>query len=1088
MAQDTYYLTNTSLPVLWATNPVNSANDFELATSAGSGSASAVSAGSGNTNTTGWVFTTPTTEPNLTTWPSGTFQVTIDIQSIDAESGVAFQLTTSPWRWNRLNAGATGFLFAWTGTSASRTTTGLFSFPVSNSQSGGGGDAGERLGLALAIQDARSHGGGTLSCTLQFNSNTIVTTPFSAGPSTQNLTGTLFTRAPTFPQGTVTRGAVALTGTLFAKAPTFIGGGKFVTAVLGTTFQRAPSFGGGTLTATYALTGTLFARAPTFFGGELETIQPLVGTTFTKAPTFFAGTFIQTVAGVTFQRAPTFAAGSLATTYALAGVTFVRAPSFAQGEVTTTAVILDGTLFAQAPTFGGGAVASSYALAGTTLTQAPTFGGGAITATYALSGQLFTKAPSFGTGTITAGTVALVGTTFTQAPSFPQGLVAQGLTLQGVLFTKAPHFDPWRYVFADPLLPPTFISPTPADEATIYDQIFGVTLAWTYPHYMADFNVKRLMGQLIKRWKFDSTIENWGNDFNASLAHDATRGAIKVTATAANAASIVSVPSLGSGDVQAHGLPVSPGDQLVAAISLRKDYVPTSGTTVLHSIAWYFYTSAGAFEAQLGANTDQAVFDDNYDMDRPGIHLSLDPITVPANAAYAVMFISAPNVPAGGEWYLDDVVVLRTDTVSLVDAGVMTWSVGAGAFTSGNSANGSSYPAGDDITDQPLDNLVESTDIPADFVVIYAVGSRIDGALIVQRSMVAGLRVYEVATALIPGTTFVKAPTFPQGTIEGDAYPLTGTLFAQAPSFGTGTITVGAVALTGTTFTQAPTFFAGTVEATYALTGTLFTRAPSFGGGVITAGQALSGITLTRAPTFGTGSITTGAVGLTGTTFTKAPSFAAGVLAAGAVALTGTTFTKAPTFGGGVVTAGQAVLGITFQRAPSFGAGQITTGTVALVGQLFVRAPSFGAGTVAATFTVTGVTLIRAPSFGTGTVDASYALVGAPFTKDPVFGGGIVLGGTVDFVLGGTFIKAPIFGTGTVLAGEVALAGITMALAPSFLAGIIFHRLVMANDQGKGTDRGRTGVTQDRGLVGATSDRGLRASTIDRGLRGYTGR
>lgn len=105
-----------------------------------------------------------------------------------------------------------------------------------------------------------------------------------AAGGTQGLTGSTFTKAPTFPTGAVAAGAVGLTGTTFVKAPTF---------------------GTGTIAATYALTGTTFVKAPTFGTG---TVAPgaveLVGTTFQKAPTFGTGTISQPDAQFGYTKNP----------------------------------------------------------------------------------------------------------------------------------------------------------------------------------------------------------------------------------------------------------------------------------------------------------------------------------------------------------------------------------------------------------------------------------------------------------------------------------------------------------------------------------------------------------------------------------------------------------------------------------------------------------------------------------------------------------------------------------------------------------------------------------------------------------------
>lgn len=57
-----------------------------------------------------------------------------------------------------------------------------------------------------------------------------------------------------------------------------------------------------------------------------------------------------------------------------------------------------------------------------------------------LSGVLFAKAPSFFTGTVTPGAVGLAGILFAKAPTFPQGAVGSVYALAGTLFQSTPTF------------------------------------------------------------------------------------------------------------------------------------------------------------------------------------------------------------------------------------------------------------------------------------------------------------------------------------------------------------------------------------------------------------------------------------------------------------------------------------------------------------------------------------------------------------------------------------------------------------------------------------------------------------------------
>jgi hypothetical protein len=138
----------------------------------------------------------------------------------------------------------------------------------------------------------------------------------ATAPAGQQLDGSLFTKAPTFPTGTL--------------SSTF--------TLSGTTFTKAPTFPQGILSSIFTLTGTTFTKAPTFPQGALQQAggsQQLDGATFTKAPTFPQGTFtsIFTLAGTTFQKTPTFPSGGLGGTVTLPGGTFILAPTFPTGSL-----------------------------------------------------------------------------------------------------------------------------------------------------------------------------------------------------------------------------------------------------------------------------------------------------------------------------------------------------------------------------------------------------------------------------------------------------------------------------------------------------------------------------------------------------------------------------------------------------------------------------------------------------------------------------------------------------------------------------------------------------------------------------------
>lgn len=178
-------------------------------------------------------------------------------------------------------------------------------------------------------------------------------------------------------------------------------------SLTGTVFTKAGTFPTGAVTATYDLTGTTFTKAGTFPTGAITSVRDLAGATFTKAPTF--------------------PQGAITATRDLTGVTFQKAPTFPTGDVGTGAQPLTGTTFTKAGTFPQGAITSTYALTGVTFTRAPTFPTGTVApGAVNLAGVVFTKAGTFPTGTVTlAGAPqTLTGTVFTKAGTFPTGVIA----------------------------------------------------------------------------------------------------------------------------------------------------------------------------------------------------------------------------------------------------------------------------------------------------------------------------------------------------------------------------------------------------------------------------------------------------------------------------------------------------------------------------------------------------------------------------------------------------------------------------------------------------------------------------------------
>lgn len=114
---------------------------------------------------------------------------------------------------------------------------------------------------------------------------------YDIGGDEQALTGSLFTKAPSFFTGAVVYDQ-DLTGTLFTKAPTFPQG-RMALNLAGTLFTKAPTFNAGVLTETTGFSGILFQKPPSFFTGSLNSAtQGLTGVLFTKAPTFPTGGLI----------------------------------------------------------------------------------------------------------------------------------------------------------------------------------------------------------------------------------------------------------------------------------------------------------------------------------------------------------------------------------------------------------------------------------------------------------------------------------------------------------------------------------------------------------------------------------------------------------------------------------------------------------------------------------------------------------------------------------------------------------------------------------------------------------------------------
>lgn len=164
---------------------------------------------------------------------------------------------------------------------------------------GGTGSATTNGDVASAERQltASSENPGTFaygSATSAWVAQTVAIHPAGEGGA-QSVTGTLFSKAPTFFTGVISTGAVNLSGALFQRAPTFFTGTISVEA--------------------QELTGSLFSTAPSFFVGAITTgATNLVGVLFQRSPTFFVGTVAiegNDLTGVLFQNDPVFFQGSL---------------------------------------------------------------------------------------------------------------------------------------------------------------------------------------------------------------------------------------------------------------------------------------------------------------------------------------------------------------------------------------------------------------------------------------------------------------------------------------------------------------------------------------------------------------------------------------------------------------------------------------------------------------------------------------------------------------------------------------------------------------------------------------------------------
>ena len=821
--------------------------------------------------------------------------------------------------------------------------------------------------------------------------------------------------------------------------------------------------------------------------------EQLAGVLFAKAPTFPQGTVAPgavALTGTAFIKAPTFPTGTLTTSYQLNGVTYAAAPSFPVGQVSPGAVAVTGTTFVRAPSFPAGTVAP-----------------GAV----ALSGSTFVAAPTFPVGAITFDQ-QLDGSTFTKAPSFFGGDVLQGVTLAGVLFAKAPTFlSSSARISSSPLPAPTWVSPTPATGSTQYGLNPGIDLAWQYSEVSDPttglYRLTRFVGELVYQEDFVNGIDQWGNDAYTVVSHDDGEDALSAVLSGSpdGTSWVRQIATVNLSNLQTYGIDCAAGDEFVVLVRWRNDENDTvfEGSSISISTRMYFYDSSGSFVGQTVNGFSGTPSDDPFESGAPqATYLDGSYQVAPASSAHAQVVVNIDGMSNGDTWKLLEVLVLRVNGQPSADAAYDDDSPGWVA-NSGSSESRSDVDAVTSLTDLNVFDQAP-TSIPADFAAVYVVTVQplLDGSEVYSE-----FRWFYVETALLEGITFVKAPTFPQGTVALDAQPVDGVLFARAPTFPAGAISTS-YQLSGSTFTIAPTFPTGTITASYQLAGVTYALAPTFFAGELITGQPIDGVLFTRAPTFPQGTITPGAVALTGATFTQAPTFPVGQVTPGAVTVSGSTFTKAPTFPTGTVTPGAVtVSGSTLTVAPTFPTGVVTysqllsgvtyavaptfpQGVVAeegfLVGTTFVLAPTFFAGTVApGAVTLSGATFTRAPSFGGGAITTQTTISGSTFTQAPTFFVGDIVG--VQPLVGSTFVSAPSFGGGDILVGPVTItASAVLQVGPTFPTGSLRVLLVMPGDQGAAADAGRRGLTADGGRRGRTADGGRRGSTSSGPSGGYT--
>ncbi len=147
---------------------------------------------------------------------------------------------------------------------------------------------------------------GPIRPAVQFSASTEIT-----------VGGSLLSRSPTFPTGSVNPGNVTTVGTLLSRSPTFpTGTVSSEISIGGVLLSRAPSFPTGVVTTEITVGGVLLTRSPTFPTGTVTSEITVAGILLARSPTFPVGSVAlvgpQTITGVLLSRSPTFPTGSVA--------------------------------------------------------------------------------------------------------------------------------------------------------------------------------------------------------------------------------------------------------------------------------------------------------------------------------------------------------------------------------------------------------------------------------------------------------------------------------------------------------------------------------------------------------------------------------------------------------------------------------------------------------------------------------------------------------------------------------------------------------------------------------------------------------